>query len=107
MQGYKLHIMTHAPYPEDESGLPNSVYVLKTYTELKDGSRNMSVVLRNLTSKTIHLAPGRCIARVATANEVPEAMPSLELAKDLEEALPKEAPKLMIEERQKLLKELL
>ena len=107
VQGYKLHIMTHTPYPEDKSGLPNAVYVLKTYTELKDGSRNVSVVLRNLTSKTIHLAPGRCVARVATANEVPKGVPSPELAKDLEEALPKEAPKLTIEERQKLLMELL
>ena len=80
---------------------------MKTYTELKDGSQNVSVVLRNLTSKMIHLAPGRCVARVAAANEVPEAMPSLELAKDLDETLPKEAPKLTIEERQKLLMELL
>ena len=45
--------------------------------------------------------------RVATANEVPEAMPSLELAKDLDEALPKEAPKLTIKEQQKLPMELL
>ena len=67
----------------------------------------MSVVLRNLTSKTIHLAPSRCVARVAAANEVPEAMPSPELAKDLDERLPKEAPKLTIEELQKLLMELL
>ena len=71
MHGYKLHVMTHAPYPEDKSSLPNGVYVLKTYTELKDGSRNVSVVLRNLTSRTIHLAPGRCMARIAVANEVP------------------------------------
>ena len=107
MQGYKLHIMIHTPYPEDKSSLPNGVYVLKTYTELKDGSRKVSVVLRNLTSKMIHLAPSRCVARVAAANEVPEAMPSLELAKDLDERLLKEAPKLTIEERQKLLMELL
>ena len=102
MQGYKLHVMTHAPYPEDKSSLPNGVYVLKTYTELKDGSRNVSVVLRNLTSKTIHLAPGRCVARITTANEVPEAMPSLELAKELTETQEKEAPKLTIEEHQRL-----
>ena len=107
MQGYKLHVMIHTPYPEDKSSLPNGIYILKTYTELKDGSRNVSVVLRNLTSKMIHLAPGRCVARVATANEVPKAMPSLELAKALDETLPKEAPKLTIEERQKLLMELL
>ena len=72
MHGYKLHVMTHAPYPEDKSSLPNGVYVLKTYTELKDGSRNVSVVLQNLTSRTIHLTPGRCVARIATANEVPK-----------------------------------
>ena len=65
------------------------------------------MVFRNLTSKTIHLAPGRCVARVAAANEVPEAMPSPELAKALDETLPKEAPKLTIKERQKLLMELL
>ena len=57
MHGYKLHVMTHAPYQEDKSSLPNSVYVLKTYTKLKDSSQNVSVVLRNLTGKTIHLAP--------------------------------------------------
>ena len=107
MQGYKLHVMIHTPYPEDKSSLPNGIYVLKTYTELKDGSQNMSVVLRNLTSKTIYLAPSRCVARVAAANEVPEAVPSPELAKDLDERLPKEAPKLTIEEHQKLLMELL
>ena len=43
MQGYKLHVMTHAPYPEDKSSLPNGIYVLKTYTELKDGCRNVSL----------------------------------------------------------------
>ena len=98
MHGYKLHVMTHAPYPEDKSSLPNGIYILKTYTELKDGSRNVSVVLRNLTSKTIHLAPSRCMARIATANEVPEAVPSPELAKELAETQEKEAPKLTIEE---------
>ena len=98
MHGYKLHVMTHGPYPEDKSSLPNGIYVLKTYTELKDGSRNMSGILWNLTSKTIHLAPGRCVARIAAANEVPEAMPSPELAQELSETQTKEAPKLTVEE---------
>ena len=107
MHGYKLHVMTHAPYPEDKSSLPNGIYVLKTYTELKDGSRNVFVVLRNLTSKTIHLTPGRCVAWIATVNEVPKAVPSPELAKELAETQGTEAPKLTIKERQKLLMELL
>ena len=107
MQGYKLHVMTHAPYPEDKSSLPNGVYVLKTYTELKDGSRNVSVVLRNLTGKTIHLTSSRCVARVAAANEVPKGVPSPELTKELAGTQEKETLKLTIEERQKLLMELL
>ena len=98
MHEYRLHVMTHAPYPEDKSSLPNGIYVLKTYTELKDGSRNMSMVLRNLSSKTIHLNPGRCVARIAMANEVPEAVPSPELAKELAETQAKEGPKLTVKE---------
>ena len=52
MMGYQLHIMTQATYLEDRANLPNRVYVVKTYTELHDGSRNVSVVLHNLTGKT-------------------------------------------------------
>ena len=44
MMGYKLHVMTQATYPEDRVNLPNGVYVVKTYTELPDGSCNVSVV---------------------------------------------------------------
>ena len=64
MMGYKLHVMTQATYPEDGANLLNGVYVVKTYTELRDGSRNVSVVLRNLTGKPVHLAAGRPVARI-------------------------------------------
>ena len=107
MHSYKLHVITHAPYPEDKANPPNGVYILKTYTELKDGSRNVSIVLRNLTSKTVHLLAGRCVARVSVTNEVPEAVPSPELAKKLEEEAAEKAPKLMVEEQQWLLMRLL
>ena len=107
MQGCKLHVMTHAPYPEDKASLPNGVYVLKTYTELKDSSWSVSIVLWNLTSKTVHLSAGRCVARVSAANEVPEAVPSPELAKKLEKEAAEKAPKLTVEERQQLLMKLL
>ena len=50
MMGNRLNVMTQAPYPEDKADLPNGLYVMRTYTELKDGSRNVSLVLRNLTS---------------------------------------------------------
>ena len=109
MMGYKLHVMTQATYPEDCANLPNSVYVIKTYTELRDGSRNVSVVLRNLTGKPVHLAAGRLVAQVVATNAIPDAAPSPEFLRNLDELEPNRNPpkKLTIEERQKLLLELL
>ena len=57
MMGCKLHVMTQAIYPEDRANLLNGVYVVKTYTELCDGSHNVSVVIHNLMGKPVHL-PG-------------------------------------------------
>ena len=109
MMGYKLHVMTQATYLEDRANLLNGVYVVKTYTELRDGSRNVSVVLRNLMGKLVHLAAGRPVARVVAVNAIPDAAPSPEFLKKLDELEPNRNPpkKLTIEERQKLLLELL
>ena len=57
---------------------------MRTYTELKDGSQNVSLVLRNLTAWPIYLARGRLIGRVAAANAIPEAQCSPELLKQLD-----------------------
>ena len=109
MMVYKLHVMTQATYPEDRANLPNGVYVVKTYTELRDGSRNVSVVLRNLTGKLVDLAARRPVARVVAANAILDVAPSPEFLKKLDELEPirKSPKKLTIEERQKLLLELL
>ena len=109
MMGYKLHVMTQATYLEDRANLLNGVYVVKTNTELHDGSRNVSVVLRNLTGKPVHLPAGRPVARVVAMNAIPDASPSPEFLKKLDEMEPDQNPpkKLNIEERQKLLLELL
>ena len=109
MMGYKLHVMTQATYPEDRANLPNRVYVVKTYTELHDGSRNVSVVLCNLMGKLVHLPARRLVARVVAMNAIPDTTPSPEFLKKLDEMEPDQNPpkKLTIEERQKLLLELL
>ena len=108
MIGCRLHAMTQATYREDEAHLPNGVYVLKTYTDLLPGSQNVSVVLRNLTGKPVHLTARRCVARVVAANMVPEAKPSADFLQKLEEMEPSpEQKKLTIPERQELLLELL
>ena len=65
MMGHQLSIMKQAPYSDDKADLPNGLYVMSTYTELKDGSRSVFIVLRNLTARPIHLARGRVISQVA------------------------------------------
>ena len=76
--------MTQAPYPDDKADLPNGLYVMRTYMELKDGSQNVSIMLRNLTAWPIHLARGQLIGQVAAANAIPEAQCSPELLKQIE-----------------------
>ena len=109
MMGYKLHVMTQATYPEDCANLPNGVYVVKTNTKLRDGSHNVSIVLRYLMGKLVHLAARRPVAQVVAANAIPDAAPSPEFLRKLDELEPNRKPpkKLTIEERQKLLLELL
>ena len=83
--------------------------MVKTYTELRDGSRNVSVVLRNLTGKQVHLAAGRPVAQVVAVNAIPGATPSPEFLRKLDELEPNQNPPKMltIKERQKLLLEIL
>ena len=109
MMGYKLHVMTQTIYSEDWANLLNGVYVVRTYTELHDGSHSVSVVLRNLMGKLVHLAAGCAVARVVTAIAIPDATPSPEFLEKLDEleALQDPPKKLTVEERQKLLLEIL
>ena len=92
MMGYKLHVMTQATYLEDRANLLNGVYVVKTYTELHDGSRNVSVVLRNLMGKLVHLPAGRPVAQVVAVNAIPDAAPSPEFLRKLDEMEPVQDP---------------
>ena len=108
MMGYRLNIITQAPYVEDRANLPVGVYVIPTYSELHDSSRSVAIVLRNLMGKPVHLPASRVIAWVLAANVIPEGKPTLELIKKLDEQDPESAPpKLSIEERRRLLMQLL
>ena len=108
MMGYRLNVMMQVPYLEDRANLPVGVYMILMYSELRDGSWTVTVVLRNLMGKTVHFQAGRVIARVLATNVVLEGKPTLELMKKLDEQdLESTRKKLSIEERQKLLMELL
>ena len=78
IKGHLLNIMIQPPYPEDKAKLPVGLYVQRVYTEMKDGSQNVSTVLHNGTGKPMHLAAGRLVGRIVAANLVLDAVASQE-----------------------------
>ena len=49
IQGHQLNVMVQPPYLEDEARLPVGLYIQCIYTDLKDGSKSVSTMLRNGT----------------------------------------------------------
>ena len=101
-----LNVMVQTPYPEDKAKLPLGLYVQQVYTKLKDGSRNVSTVLRNGTGKPMHLAAGWLVGCIVAANMVPDAVASPELEAKLAKDREPEAA-LTTEQRQELLMKVL
>ena len=79
MKGHRLNVMVQPPYLEDKVKLPVGLYVQRVYTEMKDGSQNVSTVLHNGTGKPMHLAARWLVGHIVAANLVPDALASLEL----------------------------
>ena len=88
MKGHCLNVMVQLLYPEERAKLPIGLYVQWVYTGMKDGSQNVSTVLRNGTGKPMHLTAGQLVGRIVAADQVPDAVasPKLEvkLAQDRE-----------------------
>ena len=63
MLGQRLIVIVQASYAEDLANLPVGLYVQRVYTEMKEGSRSLSFVVRNSTSRPVQLSGGRIIAR--------------------------------------------
>ena len=105
MMGHWLNVMMQAPYPDDKADLPNGLFVMRTYTELKDGIWSVSIVLRNLTTWPIHLAQGWVMGRVVATNAVPDGQCLPDLLKKLDDEDPDrpEPVKLSTQQRQDLL----
>ena len=102
MKGHRLNVMVQPPYPEDKAKLPVGLYVQQVYTEMKDGSQNISMVLCNGTGKPMHLTARWLVGRIVAANLVPDAVASPELeAKLAQDGQPE--PPLTTEQCQELL----
>ena len=102
MTDHRLNVMTQAPYPDDMVALPNGIYITRAYTDMKLGSCQVSVIVRNMTSRPIHLLQGKTVAHVMASNTVLNVESSPDLLKKLESDTPTK-PCLSVEERHKLL----
>ena len=107
MKGHRLNVMIQPPYPEDKANLPVGLYIQRVYNDLKDRSQNLSTVVRNGTSKPIHLASGRVVGRVVAANAIPDAIISPELEEKLAKDDGEKPVPLTTQQRQELLMEVL
>ena len=102
MTDHRLNIMTQAPYLDDMAALPNGIYITRAYTDMKPSSRQVSVIIRSMTSRPIHLKRDKIVTCVVASNALPDAEPSPDLLKILESDAPTK-PRLSMEERHKLL----
>ena len=98
--------MVQPPYPEHKVKLPVGLYIQRVYTEMKDGSQNVSMVLHNGTGKPMHLAAGWLVGCTVAANLVPDAVASPELEAKLSQDGELEPP-LTMEQCQELLMKVL
>ena len=103
MIGHQLNVMMQPPYPEDKANVPIGLYIQRVYSNLKDGSQNLSTVVRNGTAKPIHLASGRIVGRVVAANAVPDAIISPELEEKLAKEDEEKPTPMTVEQQQELL----
>ena len=73
---HDIHLMlAHIRHTDVESGkacpLPPGLQVLHAYTMLSAGSKQVSIVVQNMTNSAIFLKKGVCVAHVISATLVP------------------------------------
>ena len=102
MMDHRLNVMTQAPYPHNMAALPNGIYIMQAYMDMKPGSGQVFIIVRNMMTRPIHLPQGKTVACIMASNAVLDAEPSPDLLKKLESDMPTK-PCLSVEERHKLL----
>ena len=96
--GVRLNVITHALCAE-EGSLPQTLMVQNPYTEMHNGSKNVTIIVRNsmVYPQTLKKIP---VARVVTANWVPEPRMWPGMLDMLDEAQGIQTQRLSTEQRQ-------
>ena len=105
-QGEGINVMTQSLCTEDGS-LPQGLTVQNTYMELCNGSKNITVVVRNSTAYPQALRKMTLVARAALVTQIPEPPVQISLMEASEENHGHQMPKLTAKQwQEKLFKEL-
>ena len=70
LMGHKMHVMTTG-LAEGEGTTSYELQVQNVYTDLRDSSNSVSVVIKNTTRKAVILNKGVAFAKVVHANKIP------------------------------------
>ena len=100
--GVKLDVMTEALCAEDGS-LPQGLMIQNTYSEMSNGSKNVTIMVRNSMAYPQILRKKIPVARLAVATWVPEPPMQIGMIEVLDEAQDLPAPKLTVKQRQEKL----
>ena len=70
--GNNMHVMMQTLKGDDGPCLPHGLSVINTYTEVTTGSKQVAVMVKNLTAIPITIAKGVKVTQVVAVNVVPQ-----------------------------------
>ena len=104
--GEWLNVMTHALCAKDGS-LPQGLVAQNAYTEMCDGRKNVTIIVRNSMVYPQTLRKKIPVAKLVVATQMPEPPMQTDMIEALDEAQGLHMPKLTVKQRQeKLFEEL-
>ena len=101
--GNNMYVMTQFPKGSDGPNLPHGLSVVNTYTKVISGSRQVMVVVKNLTTASVAIAKGIKIIQVDAAKVVPPVKLPPDTLEKLNEIQGIQQNKIMVVQRKKLL----
>ena len=97
-----MHVMTQTLEEGDGPCLPHGLSIMNTYTEMATGSKQVVVVVKNLTATLITITKGFKIAQVVAANAIPLVGVSPGMLKKLNETQGIQQAGMLVEQRKEV-----
>ena len=83
--GSNMHMMTQTLERGDGPCLPHGLNVMNTYTEMTTGSKQVAVMVKNLTATQITITKSIKVAQVVATNVVPQVEVAMRTLEKLDE----------------------